>query len=136
LAAITPMAGISTYTATKHAVLGYTDSVRLELRGTGVTLSTMMPTLTNTAMVDGVGSLPGFRNAEPEEIADGIVRLIDEPKARAGVTRSAWILTTVMQRYMPQRANEALRRVLRADGLFADIDPHKRHGYEDRARHS
>ncbi len=95
-----------------------------------------MPTLTNTGMVDGVATLPGFRNAEPEDIASAIVRLIDAPKSRVGVTRSAWLLTTVMQRYVPQLVNEAFRRVLRADGLFAQADPEKRRDYEDRARHS
>jgi short-subunit dehydrogenase len=137
LAAITPMVGIATYVATKHAVLGYSDSVRLELRGTGVAVSTMMPTLTNTAMVDGVPSLPGFRNAEPQDIAAGIVSLIDRPKPHLGVTRSAWVLTTVMQRFMPQRINETVRRALRADGLFAEAaDKQERREYEDRARHS
>ena len=70
LAAITPMPGIATYCATKHAVLGYTDTVRLELRGSGVAFSSVMPTLTNTAMVDGVSPARGLRNAEPEDIAD------------------------------------------------------------------
>ena len=39
LAALGAAPGIATYCATKHAVLGYTDTARLELRGTGVTLS-------------------------------------------------------------------------------------------------
>jgi NAD(P)-dependent dehydrogenase (short-subunit alcohol dehydrogenase family) len=40
-----------------------TIAVRLELRGTGVEFSSVMPTLTNTAMVDGVSSARGLRNA-------------------------------------------------------------------------
>ena len=71
--------GIATYCATKHAVLGYTDTVRMELRRTGVTFSVVMPTLTNTAMIDGVASMTGLNNAEPEDIAAGIVRLIEKP---------------------------------------------------------
>ncbi|MGY4647697.1 NAD(P)-dependent dehydrogenase (short-subunit alcohol dehydrogenase family) [Mycobacterium sp. URHB0021] len=136
LAAITPMPGIATYTGTKHAVLGYTDSVRLELRGTGVTASTVMPTLTNTAMVDGTGTVPGFHNAQPEEIAAGIIGLIEKPKPRLGLTRRSATLIAVMQRFVPQRLNEAVRRALRVDAVFADADPDRRHEYEERARRS
>src|SRR5258707_12462689 len=71
LAALGAAPGIATYTATKHAVLGFTDTARLELRGTGVTLSAVLPTLTNTAMIDGVASMSGLRNAEPRAITAG-----------------------------------------------------------------
>ncbi len=46
MASVLPCAGIATYCATKHAVLGFTDSVRMENRGRGVHFSTIMPTLT------------------------------------------------------------------------------------------
>ena len=93
LAGITPMPGIATYCATKHAVVGYTDTVRLEMRGTGVEFSTVMPTLTNTAMVDGLSTVRGLKNAEPEDIAAGIAGLIRKPKPRLMVTRSAGLLS-------------------------------------------
>ena len=133
--AVNAVPGIATYCATKHAVLGYTDTARLELRGTGVTLSAVMPTLTNTSMVDGVGSMPGLRNAEPEDIAAGIVGLIRKPKPRLVVTRSASALLAVTQR-MPLRVKEAVTRALGADSLFFEADRDKRRDYEDRARHS
>ena len=133
--AVKAVPGIATYCATKHAVLGYTDTARLELRGTGVTLSAVMPTLTNTSMVDGVGSMPGLRNAEPEDIAAGIVGLIGKPKPRLVVTRAAGALLAVTQR-MPLRVKEAITRALGADTLFYEADRDKRRDYEERARHS
>jgi NAD(P)-dependent dehydrogenase (short-subunit alcohol dehydrogenase family) len=137
LAALGAVPGIATYTATKHAVLGFTDTARLELRGTGVTLSAVMPTLTNTSMVDGVASVPGFRNAEPEDIAAGIVGLIEKPKARLVVTRAAGLLIDIMPRFMPLRVSEALNRALRVDAIFVEAAGNKtRRDYEDRARHS
>ena len=96
LAAVNAVPGIATYCATKHAVLGYTDTVRLELRGTGVTLSAVMPTLTNTGMIDGVASVPGFEEREPEDIAAGIVGLIEKPKPRLTVTRAAGLLIGIV----------------------------------------
>jgi short-subunit dehydrogenase len=114
--------GIATYTATKHAVLGFTDTARLELRGTAVTLSAVLPTLTNTSMIDGVATMSGLRNAEPEEIAAGIAGLIVKPKP---------------QRLTPLRVSEAVTHALQADSIFADAaDKQERRDYEDRARHT
>jgi NAD(P)-dependent dehydrogenase (short-subunit alcohol dehydrogenase family) len=137
LAALGAVPGLATYTATKHAVLGFTDTARLELRGTGVTLSAVMPTLTNTSMVDGVASVPGFRNAEPEDIAAGVVGLIEKPKPRLAVTRAAGLLIDIMPRFMPLRVSEALNRALRVDAIFVEAaDNQTRRDYEDRARRS
>jgi NAD(P)-dependent dehydrogenase (short-subunit alcohol dehydrogenase family) len=137
LAALGAVPGIATYTATKHAVLGFTDTARLELRGTGVTLSAVMPTLTNTSMIDGVASVPGFRNAEPEDIAAGIVALIEKPKPRLAVTRAAGLLIDIVPRFMPLRVSEALNRALRVDTIFIEAtDTKERRDYEDRARHT
>ena len=137
LAALGAVPGIATYTATKHAVLGFTDTARLELRGTGVTLSAVMTTLTNTSMVDGVASVPGFRNAEPEDIAAGVVGLIEKPKPRLAVTRAARLLIDIVPRFMPLRVSEALNRALRVDAIFIEAaDNQTRRDYEDRARRS
>jgi NAD(P)-dependent dehydrogenase (short-subunit alcohol dehydrogenase family) len=137
LAALGAVPGIATYTATKHAVLGFTDTARLELRGTGVTLSAVMPTLINTSMVDGVASVPGFRNAEPEDIAAGVVGLIEKPKPRLAVTRAAGLLIDILPRFMPLRVSEALNRALRVDAIFIEAaDKQTRRDYEDRARRS
>ena len=137
LASVTPMPGIATYVASKHAVLGYTDTVRLELRGSGLHFSTVMPTLTNTAMVDGLPTARGLRNAEPEDIANGIVTLIRKPKPHLMVTREAGLLTMFMRNFTPRPVNEALRRLIRADRIFSTgVDAAKRHDYEERARGS
>jgi NAD(P)-dependent dehydrogenase (short-subunit alcohol dehydrogenase family) len=136
LAGINAVPGIATYCATKHAVIGYTDTARLELRGTGVTLSAVLPTLTNTAMIDGVASMPGMRNAEPEDIAAGIVDLIAKPRPRLTVTRQAGVMMAVTKR-LPLRVSEAVTRLLNADRIFADAaGTAARREYEDRARHS
>jgi NAD(P)-dependent dehydrogenase (short-subunit alcohol dehydrogenase family) len=71
-----PAAGIATYCATKHAVLGYTDSVRMENHGSGIHFSAILPTLTNTEMIAGVGHARGFKNAEPEDVARAVAGVI------------------------------------------------------------
>jgi NAD(P)-dependent dehydrogenase (short-subunit alcohol dehydrogenase family) len=134
--AVNAVPGIATYCATKFAVLGYSDTARQELRGTGVALSVVMPTLTNTSMIDGVASASGLKNAEPEDIAAGIAGLIARPKPRLTVTRAAGVLIGLTRR-MPVRVSESVSRALHADRIFVDAaHSEARRDYEDRARHS
>ncbi len=88
LGGVLPTEGIATYCATKHAVLGYTDTVRLENRGRGVHFSSIMPILTNTEMVAGIGHARGFKNIEPEDVAQAVARVVSKPKSRVFVPRS------------------------------------------------
>lgn len=127
-----PAEGIATYCATKHAVLGYTDSVRLENRGRGVHFSAIMPTLTNTEMVAGVGHAKGFKNAEPEDVAQAVAELIAKPKARVVIPRSLGI-TLSAQRLLPRGASEAMTRALGGGRVFTtDVQADKREGYARR----
>jgi short-subunit dehydrogenase len=136
LAGLNGVPGIATYCATKHAVVGYTDTARLELRGTGVHASVVLPTLTNTRMIDGVASMPGMRNARPEDIAAGITSLIGKPKPRLILTRQASVMMAITKR-LPLRLSEAVTRALNADRIFADAaGTVERRDYEDRARRS
>jgi short-subunit dehydrogenase len=114
LGSVLPAAGLATYGATKHAVLGYTDTVRMENRGRGVHFSVIMPTLTNTEMIAGFGHPRGFKNAEPEDVARAVVGVIAKPKPRVFVPRSIGIVISA-QRFMPQYVSEAIERKLGTD---------------------
>jgi short-subunit dehydrogenase len=127
-----PAAGIATYCATKHAVLGYTDSVRMENHGSGIHFSAILPTLTNTEMITGVGHARGFKNAEPEDVARAVAGVIAKPKPRVVVPRSLGV-TVSAQRLMPLRVAEALARALGTSRAFtSDVDVEKRKSYARR----
>ena len=53
LAGESPTPGLATYCASKYAVLGFTDSARIEYRNTGVHFSAVLPTFTNTELTSG-----------------------------------------------------------------------------------
>jgi short-subunit dehydrogenase len=129
---VTPTAGIATYCATKHAVLGFTDTVRLENRGRGIHFSAVLPTLTNTEMIAGVGRAKGLRNAEPEDVAGAVVGLIARPKPRVVVPRSMGAVA-YLQPLMPQRLAEILGRALGTGRIFTDVDTEKRKPYAKRS---
>ncbi|SOX54164.1 NAD(P)-dependent oxidoreductase [Mycobacterium ahvazicum] len=126
--------GAATYCASKHAVIGFTDTVRLESRGTGVQFSLVNPTFVNTELIAGTQGAKGLRNAEPSDIADAIIELIARPKPRVRITKVMGALA-VSAKFMPRSVSEGLNRLLGGDHVFTDaVDTEKRKAYEDRAR--
>jgi len=132
LGSVLPAPGLATYSATKHAVFGFTDALRLENRGRGVHFSAIMPTLTNTEMIAGFGHAKGFKNAEPEDVARAVAGVIAKPKSRVFVPRSMGIVISA-QRLMPQRISEAIARALGAERVCtSDLQTDKRTAYARR----
>ena len=130
----TPSAGLATYCATKHAVLGFTNSMRAEHRRSGVMYSAVLPTMTNTEMTAGLAPARGLRNPEATEVADAIVALIAKPRRRITVTRAAGAVL-IIQRILPGAVADALRRAIGLDDLFTErVDVAKRRSYEQRVR--
>jgi len=134
LAGETYIAGAATYCASKHAVIGFTDAVRIEYRRTGVKFSLVMPTFVNTELIAGTTGAKGIRNAEPADIADAIVRLVAQPRPRVRVTKLAGALIT-SQKFLPRALAEGINRALGGEHVFTDaVDPSRRQAYEARAR--
>jgi short-subunit dehydrogenase len=132
LGSVVPVEGIATYCATKHAVLGYTDSVRLENRGSGVNFSAILPTLVNTEMIAGVGHGKGIKNAEPNDVARAVAGVIAKPKAHVFVPRSIGVAVAA-RRFLPQRVMEATGRAAGTGAVFTtDVDVDKRAAYARR----
>ncbi|MEV4239591.1 SDR family oxidoreductase [Nocardia sp. NPDC049737] len=134
LAGETHIPGLATYNASKHAVLGFTDTLREEYRGSGVAFSSVLPTLTNTELGSGVSGPKLLRPAEPEEIADAIAALIAAPKSKVRVTAVAGFLSQLVN-LLPEPVADGLARALGSSNAFLeDVDAAKRQAYEDRAR--
>ncbi len=72
-AGFTPNPRMAVYAASKWAVIGWSDSVRLELKQAGhdhVKVTTVCPYYTNTGMFDGASSAPLLPILEPGEVVD------------------------------------------------------------------
>jgi short-subunit dehydrogenase len=129
---VQPVEGIATYCATKHAVLGYTDAVRMENRGSGVHFSAILPVLVNTDMIAGAGHTRGFKNVEPGDVARAVAGAIVKPKPRVFVPRSFGVLVST-QRHLPRRVSEAIARALGTGRVFtSEVDVGKRTAYARR----
>jgi hypothetical protein len=86
IGAFGPLPGQASYGASKAFVLSYTDALREELRGTGVTAATLCPGPVHTGFGEAMGipdeeaekSLPKFLWREADEVAkiaiDGLAK--------------------------------------------------------------
>ncbi|SFF45740.1 hypothetical protein SAMN04487969_14212 [Paenibacillus algorifonticola] len=83
------------YTATKHAVLGFTNSLRMELRGKGIVVSAVNPGPIDTpffSLADPSGNYVknvSFFMMKPDYVVKAIVRLIERRKAEINLPKSA-----------------------------------------------
>jgi NAD(P)-dependent dehydrogenase (short-subunit alcohol dehydrogenase family) len=82
MAGVVPIPGAATYAASKHAVVGFCESLYWELRGSGVDLSYVLPTLVNTDLAAGVKRTRAAHIIEPEEVAGEIVGALKVPPSR------------------------------------------------------
>jgi short-subunit dehydrogenase len=127
-----PVPGIATYSGTKHAVVGFSEAVRGELRGTGVEISCVMPVTVNTALTEGVGDTLGVKKVEPEDVAAEIVDALEAPRFDVFVP-SYLKYTIAIGSVMPRRARETIARLLGTEKIMTAVSKDARRAYEERA---
>jgi NAD(P)-dependent dehydrogenase (short-subunit alcohol dehydrogenase family) len=97
MAAFGPVPGLGVYAATKHAVLGFTESLQgdLLLSGLPIRVHAVCPDLVDTAMMREHAANPeyaisfsGTKIYTAEEIADEIVKLLDGDKIVLSIPRN------------------------------------------------
>ncbi|MCX6398187.1 MAG: SDR family oxidoreductase [Propionibacteriales bacterium] len=128
--------GATTYVASKHAALGFTESARLEYADSGVEFTAVLPMFVNTDLTAGTKGVPGIKSVEPEDVAAGIIDALAKPRARVYVPKVGKTLAGA-QHVTPRRLMEVLNNRLGGKTVFLDdVDQAERRAYEDRARHS
>lgn len=123
--------GIATYSATKHGVVGLSEAVRAELRGSGVEVVCVMPTVVNTELTSGV-SQKWIKPVEAEDVANEIVDAMEVPRFDVFVPKSNSALSR-FTRLLPRSWSEAIGRAMGVDKLMFEVDHAARRAYEDRA---
>jgi NAD(P)-dependent dehydrogenase (short-subunit alcohol dehydrogenase family) len=123
---------LATYCATKHGVVGMSEAVRLELRGTGVDVTVVMPYFANTELATGMGDARGLRYVSPEEVAAEVVSALQHRRYDVIVPRTAGRLLWLGS-VLPRPAREAVIRALKADQVALTADRSARSTYEARA---
>jgi NADP-dependent 3-hydroxy acid dehydrogenase YdfG len=127
--------GGATYCGTKHFVVGVSEAVRAELRGTNIEISCVMPAVVNTELGSGLTETRAIKVLEPEDVADEIVGALERPKFDVFVPRETIAIFKTLQ-LMPRGVREGIGRFLKADKVLMDTDASVRAAYEERAAHS
>ncbi len=127
----TGLAGGVTYCASKHAVVGLSEAIRQEVKGTSIGLSIVMPIPVNTELGAGLHRLRGFRAVEPETVAREIVAALQFGRVDVYVPRRiGWLLRA--QSVLPRPLVDLIATLLGADKVLASPDLAARAAYEAR----
>lgn len=125
--------GASTYCATKHGVVGFSEAVRMELRGSGVNVCCVIPAIVRTEMAAGLGDARGVKSIQPHEVAAAIVDAVHTGRFEVFVPRMTGGLVKLAA-LLPRSLREGLARALRADRVLLDAaNSAERADYEKRA---
>jgi NAD(P)-dependent dehydrogenase (short-subunit alcohol dehydrogenase family) len=121
---------LATYVATKHAVVGLTESIRMEFEGTGVDVSVVMPVGVNTELYSGLQPLRGIKTPEPEDVAEAVVEALQTGRYEVYVPKrlNATLRITAL---LPQRARDAIGKAIGGD-MMTRPDHTARAAYEAR----
>jgi short-subunit dehydrogenase len=123
---------LATYCATKHGVVGLSEAVRTELRGSGIEVSVVMPGIVRTELTTGLVDTPAFKSSTPEEVADAVVDAIKSARFDVYVPKSIGVAWAVFN-LVPRRMRETVARAIGLDRALLGADRAARAAYEARA---
>jgi NAD(P)-dependent dehydrogenase (short-subunit alcohol dehydrogenase family)/uncharacterized protein YndB with AHSA1/START domain len=129
IAARMPLPGMSAYTASKHGLVGFLDTVRIELEesGSSVTLSLVNPGAVDTPLWNHLESSTGLLPPEPphpavyspESVAEAVLSVIRHPRdelTAGGLARSQILFYS----YFGGVAKRAMRALARLEHTAGD----------------
>ena len=126
-----PLPGSAVYSASKHGIVGLTESLRMEYRGSGVRFSLIQPAQVDTAMLAGQGRPRLLPVVTPGDVAAAVVRAVREDRFEVWVPSSQGV-TAKLGFMLPRRAREAVLRRIGVGEITAGTDADARRGYHQR----
>ncbi|MEV7694046.1 SDR family NAD(P)-dependent oxidoreductase [Microbacterium sp. NPDC089189] len=125
-----PLAGLAVYSGAKAAVIGFSDALRRELRGTGVTVRVVLPNLVSTPMGAGITPPRLSPAVTPAQVSRAVIRAVDSgpfavtvPRVLGPILRFSRLLPTGVQDWLDDRIG--------TDRIGLGGDPRARAAYED-----
>jgi short-subunit dehydrogenase len=127
-----PLPGSATYSATKHGVVGLTESLRLEYRGSGVSFTVVQPAQVETAMVDGQGRPRALPQISADDVAAAVLEALRSGRFEVWVPRSQGA-SAKLGAILPRAAREAIYRAIGLSKIAGDTDVAARRDYHRKA---
>ena len=122
---------LATYVATKHAVVGLSEALRLEFGPSGIDISVVMPVGVNTELYSGVQQMRGITTPEPEDVGEAIVEALQTGRFEVYVPKRMNVVMRIVA-LMPRRFADAIGNSLGSNDLMRNADPVARAAYEQR----
>ncbi|GAA4811642.1 SDR family oxidoreductase [Nocardioides caeni] len=123
----------ATYSASKFAVVGFSEATRAELGPHGVDVSVVLPAVVQTELSAGVPPAKGVPPVSADDVAAVIESVVRKPKAEVWVPRWAQG-PTKLTLALPRKVQDAMGKLSDAGDVLAHADPAARAAYEERAR--
>ncbi|MDT4915446.1 MAG: hypothetical protein QOI15_2701 [Pseudonocardiales bacterium] len=119
MAGVVPTPGAAIYAASKHAVVGFCESLWWELRGSGVDLSYVLPALVNTELAAGMKRTRASNVIEPEAVAAEIIGALKSPRLAVFAPHSMGPITKVSA-MLPRAVGNRIMTASGSDRLILD----------------
>jgi short-subunit dehydrogenase len=112
LAGMTPVPHNTVYSATKHAVVGFSRSLRMELKEYGVEVSAVCPGFVEGGMFVEWGRPPpkAAPSVTSQSVAEAVLKAVESNKGKVVVTKGLGKIADVTFAAMPEVAASMMRR--------------------------
>jgi len=126
-----PLPGSSVYSATKHGIVGLTESLRLEYRGSGVRFTLVHPAQVKTAMIQGQPQPRLLAQVSADDVAHAVLDAVREDKFEVWVPASQAI-SVKLGNLLPRSVRESVMRAMGVNRIAGEADPTARRDYHER----
>ncbi len=126
-----PLPGSAVYSATKHGIVGLTESLRLEYRRSEVRFTVVHPSQVETAMIEGQPRPPLLPLVTADDVAAAVLEAVRRGKFEVWVPASQ-AMSVKLGNLLPRPARELVMRFLGVGRIAGEADPVARRGYHER----
>lgn len=126
-----PLPGSAVYSASKHGIVGLTESLRLEYRGSGIHFSLVHPSQVRTAMIQGQPRPRLLPVVDPDDVARAVVDAVRARRFEVWVP-GAQAISVKLGNLLPRRLRESVLRGVGVGRIAGDADPVARRPYHER----
>jgi NAD(P)-dependent dehydrogenase (short-subunit alcohol dehydrogenase family) len=134
LAGVSAFPGLATYCATKHAVVGFSEALHIELADNGIGVTAVLPGVVHTELSAGHSTPKWIRpiaEVEPDDVAAAIVAAVGSHRTRVAVPRTLGAMLTIASG-LPANVRHRLSHAAHFDTAFTHVDPAARETYHRR----
>jgi NAD(P)-dependent dehydrogenase (short-subunit alcohol dehydrogenase family) len=126
--------GVATYCATKHAVVGLSETLHLELADTGIGVTAVLPGLVHTELSAGARAPKWVRpmtDVQPGDVAATVVGVIGSRRTKAVVPARLGVMLKTAG-LLPEGIRFRIGRAAHFNSAFTEADPQARAAYHRR----